>query len=59
MDLPKGDVTPYAYLFSKMGDKGEGRGQKYQKMGDIIYGRMSPKPLYDFIIIKLTIYHLY
>ena len=42
MDLPKGDVTPYAYLFSKMGDKGEGRGQKYQKMGDIIYGRMSP-----------------
>ena len=25
-------------LFSKMGDKGEGRGQKSQKMGDVNYG---------------------
>ena len=32
-DLPKGDVT-----LSKIGDNGGGRGQKSQKMGDVIYG---------------------
>ena len=36
--LPKGDVTPYAYLV-----KWVTRGQKSQKIGDIIYGRTVPK----------------
>ena len=32
----------FVSLFSKMGDKGGERGQKSQKMGDVIYGRPFP-----------------
>ena len=40
-DLPKGDVTPYTY-FAKWVTRA-GRGQKSQKMGDVIYGRSRPQ----------------
>ena len=32
-------TLPHISLFRKMGDKRGGRGQKSQKMGDVIYGR--------------------
>ena len=37
-------------LFSKMPDKGGGRGQKSQKMGDVIFGR----PLNSFFAARLS-----
>ena len=37
--LAKGNVTPLAYIFSKMGDKGEGGIKKSQKMAGLIYGQ--------------------
>ena len=40
-DLPKGDGRYSISPFSKIGDKREGRGQKSQKMGDVIYGYPS------------------
>ena len=40
-DLPKGDGRYSINLFSKTDHKGEGRGQKSQKMGDVIYGHPS------------------
>ena len=35
-DLPKGDISPYAYLVKWVT---RGRGQKSQNIGDIIYKR--------------------
>ena len=52
--LPKGDVTPYVYLLIKWW-QGGGRGQKSQKIDDIIYGRHLTKDqkYYLWIHIKL------
>ena len=36
-DLPKGDITPLAYLVKWVTRGERPRGQKSQKMGDIIY----------------------
>ena len=36
-------------LFSKMGIKGEGGDQKYQKMDDVIYGRSKVRIFWNFL----------
>ena len=50
-DLPKGEVTPQAYLV-KWVTRGE-RGQKSQKMSDVIYGwDESLNPIFDTLLLS-------